>query len=100
MHVDDTARNALIQARYRLRSARHHATFPPHVPSRVVGELSFALKALKEAEDAVARLIDQGVERAEPLVGWPDPGCITPQGYIQGRSYQLPRTGTNRRRAR
>ena len=67
MRHDDTALEAVTQARYRLRSARHHATFPPHLPARVIGELVLAREALKDAQDAVSRWIDQEADRAEPL---------------------------------
>ena len=57
-------REAVTQARYRLRSARHHSTFAPHVPARVIGELVLAREALK---DAVTRWIDAEADGAEPL---------------------------------
>ena len=64
---DDTARQAVRQARYRLRSARYHATFPPHVPARVIGELVLAREELAAAQGSVDRWIDQEAERAEDL---------------------------------
>ena len=56
---EDTARKAVSQARYRLRSAKYHSTFPPYVPARVIGELVLAREELVAAQDAVARWIDQ-----------------------------------------
>lgn len=56
---DNTARDAISQACYRLEEARYHTTFPPHIPARVIGELHLAHAALGIAQDAVARWIDQ-----------------------------------------
>ena len=64
---EDTARKAVSQARYRLRSAKYHSTFPPHVPARVIGELVLAREELVAAQDAVARWIDQHTDRRETL---------------------------------
>lgn len=64
MRHDDTAREALTQARYRLRSARYHFTFPPCVPARVIGGLVLARGALKDAEDSVTVLMGR------LLCGW------------------------------
>lgn len=65
--LDDTARHAVHQARYRLRSARYHSTFPPDIPARVIGELVLAREALTTAQDAVARWIDQEAGRVDTL---------------------------------
>ena len=51
---EDTARKAVSQARYRLRSAKYHSTFPPYVPARVIGELVLAREELVAAQDAVS----------------------------------------------
>ena len=64
---DDTARQAIRQARYRLRSARDHATLLPHVPARVIGEVALAREELATAQDAVDRRIDQEADRAEDV---------------------------------
>ena len=64
---EDTARKAVSQARYRLRSAKYHSTFPPYVPARVIGELVLASEELVAAQDAVARWIDQRTDRRETL---------------------------------
>ena len=58
---------AVSQARYRLRSAKYHSTFPPYVPARVIGELVLAREELVAAQDAVARWIDQHTDRRETL---------------------------------
>ena len=65
--LDDTARNAVHQARYRLRSARYHSTFPPYIPARVIGELVLAREELATAQDAVARWIDHETDTREAL---------------------------------
>ena len=65
--LDDTARDAIRQARFRLRSARYHSTFPPDVPARVIGELVLAREELATAQDAVARWIDQETDRRDTL---------------------------------
>ena len=64
---EDTARKAVSQALYRLRSAKYHSTFPPYVPARVIGELVLAREELVAAQDAVARWIDQHTDRRETL---------------------------------
>lgn len=56
---DDTARTAIREASHRLHEARCHATFPPDIPARVIGELVLAHEALTTAQDAVARWIGQ-----------------------------------------
>lgn len=60
---DDTARDAIRQAWHRLQEARYHATFPPDIPGRVIGELVLAREALATAQDAVLRWIDQETDR-------------------------------------
>ena len=64
---EDTARKAVSQARYRLRSAKYHSTFPPYVPARVIGELVLASEELATAHHAVARWIDQETDRRDIL---------------------------------
>ncbi len=66
---ENTARAAIRHASHRLQEAGYHATFPPDIPARVIGELVLAREALTTAQDAVARWIDQEADRAVHMGG-------------------------------